>query len=165
MDIKKQMNFERKLPKDDREIYTSLKPIARFLSVSEFDNLFEGLVLEKNLRQRLSQLKTYQELGLKTFEDIDKYLDYDSYKKNKDKVTLPENGENKVEKEINSNEISITEKDFIKRKNISQELFNEIKQRLSKESRNSIKSTIIGKFSCTKEDIDQIADFIVKLKK
>ena len=161
------MNFERKLPKDDREIYTSLKPIARFLSVSEFDNLFEGLVLEKNLRQRLSQLKTYQELGLKTFEDIDKYLDYDSNKKNKEKTCLNENSglESKADKDINANDISTIEKDFIKRKNISQELFNEVKHRLVKESRNSIKSTILGKYSCTKEDIDHIADFIVKLKK
>lgn len=161
------MNFERKLPKDDREIYTSLKPIARFLSVTEFDNLFEGLVLEKNLRQRLSQLKSYQELGLKTFEDIEKYLEYDNFKKNKEKTSLYENGgiESKIDKEINSNEITATEKEFIKRKNISQEMFNEIKQRIVKESRNSIKSTIVGKYNCSKEDIDQIADFIVKLKK
>jgi hypothetical protein len=54
------MNFERKLSKDDREIYNCLKPFARFVDNSEFYELFEGLVLEKNLRQRLNQLKAYK---------------------------------------------------------------------------------------------------------
>jgi transcriptional adapter 2-alpha len=60
LDIKKQMNFERKLTKDDREIYNCLKPFARFMDNSQFHELFEGIVLEKNLRQRLNQLKHYK---------------------------------------------------------------------------------------------------------
>lgn len=60
LDIKKQMNFERKLNKDDREIYNCLKPFARFMDHSTFLELFEGIVLEKNLRQRLNQLKNYK---------------------------------------------------------------------------------------------------------
>ena len=60
LDIKKQMNFERKLNKDDREIYNCLKPFARFMDNSSFHEMFEGIVLEKNLRQRLNQLKQYK---------------------------------------------------------------------------------------------------------
>jgi transcriptional adapter 2-alpha len=60
LDLKKQMNFERKLSKDDRELYNCLKPFARFVNQNEFMDLFEGLVLEKNLRQRLNQLKYYK---------------------------------------------------------------------------------------------------------
>lgn len=60
LDIKKQMNFERKLSKDDREILNCLKPFARFMDNSQFFEMFEGIVLEKNLRQRLNQLKQYK---------------------------------------------------------------------------------------------------------
>jgi transcriptional adapter 2-alpha len=61
LDVKKQMNFEKKLKGDDREIYNCLKPFARFFNThSEFHEFFEGLVLEKNLRQRLAQLKYYK---------------------------------------------------------------------------------------------------------
>jgi transcriptional adapter 2-alpha len=61
LDVKKQMSFEKKLKGDDREIYNCLKPFARFFNThSEFHEFFEGLVLEKNLRQRLSQLKYYK---------------------------------------------------------------------------------------------------------
>ena len=55
------MSFEKKLKGDDREIFNCLKPFARFFpSNVEFIEFYEGLVLEKNLRQRLSQLKTYK---------------------------------------------------------------------------------------------------------
>ncbi len=61
LDIKKHMNFERKLSKDDREIYNSLKPFARFFDDhATFLEFFEGIVLEKNLKQRLNQLKQYK---------------------------------------------------------------------------------------------------------
>lgn len=61
LDIKRHMNFERKLSKDDREIYNTLKPFARFFDDhSSFLEFFEGIVLEKNLKQRLNQLKHYK---------------------------------------------------------------------------------------------------------
>lgn len=54
------MNYERKLNKDDRDIYNSIKPLARFMTSNQFIEFFEGLVLEKNMRQRLAQLKIYK---------------------------------------------------------------------------------------------------------
>lgn len=167
------MNFERKLSKDDREIYTCLKPFARFFSQQEFDELFEGLVLEKNLRQRLNQLKAYQEMNLKTYEDVEKYLEMDN-RRNKDEKKsnlFYENGVIglKLDKEISSvvDELSQAEKDFVRKKNIPNNLYSEIKHRLltTKDSKNSIKTSIIQKFNCSREDIDIVADFIVKLKK
>jgi len=59
-DSKKLSNFERKLSKDDREIYESIKPFARFLTKDQYQEFYEGLLLEKNLRLRLNQLKTYK---------------------------------------------------------------------------------------------------------
>lgn len=60
LDIKKTMNYERKLHKEEREIYNCLKPFARLIDNDQFNNLFEGIILEKNLRQRLNQLKQYK---------------------------------------------------------------------------------------------------------
>ncbi len=54
------INFERRLQKDDRDIYNCIKPFARFLSKEQFQEFFEGLVLEKNLKLRVNQLKTYK---------------------------------------------------------------------------------------------------------
>lgn len=85
LDVKKQMNFERRLSKEDREIYNCLKPFARFMSDTDFKELFEGIVLEKNLRQRLKQLKHYKSIGLKTYEDIEKHLETESRTKKDDK--------------------------------------------------------------------------------
>ena len=77
-DIKKQIAFERKLSKEDRDIYNCLKPFARFVTQEQFTELFEGFVLEKNLKQRLNQLKYYQELGCKSYEDIQKVIEQES---------------------------------------------------------------------------------------
>ena len=85
LDVKKQMNFERRLSKEDRDIYNCLKPFARFMSETDFKELFEGIVLEKNLRQRLNQLKQYKSIGLKTYEDIEKHLETESRNKKDDK--------------------------------------------------------------------------------
>ena len=95
LDVKKQMNFERKLSKEDREIYSCLKPFSRFMEESQFNDIFEGFVLEKNLRQRLNQLKQYKEMGLKTYDEIEKYLESESRNKKDDKksiVTLENDG-------------------------------------------------------------------------
>lgn len=79
------MNYERRLSKEDREIYNCLKPFARFMSEIDFKELFEGLLLEKNLRQRLNQLKQYKAIGLKTYDDIEKHLETESRNKKDDK--------------------------------------------------------------------------------
>ena len=68
--MKKQINFEKKLPRDEREIYNCLKPFARFLSPIEFQDCYEGIIIEKNLRQRIEQLKSYKAQGCKTYEDV-----------------------------------------------------------------------------------------------
>lgn len=77
-DIKKQIAFERKLSKEDRDIYNCLKPFARFINQEQFTELFEGFILEKNLKQRLNQLRYYQELGCKNYEDIQKVIEQKS---------------------------------------------------------------------------------------
>lgn len=77
LDLKRQNNFESKLSKEDREIFNFLKPFARFYDYSDFFDLYEGLVLEKNLKQKLYQLKTYMKQNIKTVDELQKYLEVD----------------------------------------------------------------------------------------
>jgi hypothetical protein len=166
------MNFEKKLSKDDREIYICLKPFARFLSKDEFEELFNGLILEKNLKQRMNQLVSFQQLGLKTFEEIENYLDTDGRrnKESRKSNVFYENGSTtlKLSKEIkNTNEdLSNTEKDFIKRMSIPVQVYLEIKNKLHCESKASLKNIISqSKHVFNKDEADEIASFIVKIKK
>ena len=75
LDIKKVINYEKKLPKEEREIYCILKPYIKYFTPDEFDNLFNGVILQKILIQRLNQLKHFQSLGLNSYEQINKYLE------------------------------------------------------------------------------------------
>ena len=108
-DLKRQNSIECRLSKEDREILNFLKPFARFYDNSDFYDLFEGLVLEKNLKQKLYQLKNYQKIEkqgkhekLTTLDDLKKYLEIDNKSKNKKKEK-----ENNNELQIQSNTYSL----------------------------------------------------------
>lgn len=47
----------------------------RFFSEEEFDNLYNGVILQKNLYQRLYQLKYFYDLGLRTHSEINDYVE------------------------------------------------------------------------------------------
>lgn len=74
LDIKKQHQRERNRPKEEREVCAQMKGFMRFCSEDEFQELVEGLVEEKRLRQRLQELKLFRSLGLATFEQVERYL-------------------------------------------------------------------------------------------
>ena len=74
LDVRKAINNEKKLPKDEKEVFVALKPYIRKFSVQEFDNLYEGILLQKLLMQRLNQLKYFQSIGLNSYEQVNDYL-------------------------------------------------------------------------------------------
>ena len=73
-DIKKQLIFEKKLCREDREIYQSMKEYLKYLTNEQFNELFEGMVLEKNIKSRLNQLIYYNKLGINSNEKIRGYI-------------------------------------------------------------------------------------------
>ena len=73
-DIKKQINFDKKLSNEDREIYANLKINVRYLTKEQFSFVYESNVLQKNIKALLNQLYMYQDLGCKTYEDIQNYI-------------------------------------------------------------------------------------------
>ena len=150
LDIKKQINFEKKLPRDEREIYNCLKPFARFLSPVEFQDFFEGIIIEKNLRQRIEQLKNLKAQGCKTYEDVVNKTKIEMKRKHSKKKSLhkdPNNincmiaetcgiGNNIKNFLITSNteileNANEKEKSFAKRIGISKEEYNNIKKQIA----------------------------------
>ena len=73
-DVKKQSMNEKKLEKEDREIYQSVKQSLKYLTNEQFKEYYEGIILEKNLKSRLNQLLYYYKIGYKTYGQIYKYI-------------------------------------------------------------------------------------------
>ena len=82
-DIKRQVMLEKKLSREDREIYQSLKQDIKYLTNEQFNDYFEGIILEKNLKSRLNQLLYYYNKGYKTYDQILKYINELKQKNNK----------------------------------------------------------------------------------
>ena len=93
-DVRKQINFCKKLSKQDKEIFQMMKFNMRYLTKEQFLFIFESNVLEKNIKARLNQLLFYKNLGYNTYEEIQKYIN--EIKK--------ENKKNKEENEFNHDE-------------------------------------------------------------
>ena len=74
---------EKKLSKEDREIYQSLKQNIKYLTNEQFRDYFAGVILEKNLRSRLNQLLYYSKIGYKTYDQIYGYINELKQKSNK----------------------------------------------------------------------------------
>jgi hypothetical protein len=110
-------------------------------------------------------------MGYDTLEEVEKSLDVEQNRKNKEaNKSLYENLglSSRTDKEgiiSMQSELSIIEKDFIKKLNITKDLYLDIKSKIPKESKNSLKTSIIQNFNTSKEEIDQVYDFIVKIKK
>ena len=73
-DVKKQFMNEKKLEKEDREIYQSVKQNLKYLNEAQFREYFHGIILEKNLKSRLNQLLYYKKKGYKTYGQIYKCI-------------------------------------------------------------------------------------------
>ena len=146
------MNFERRLSKEDREIYNCLKPFARFMSEIDFKELFEGIVLEKNLRQRLNQLKQYKAIGLKTYDDIEKHLETESRNKKDDK---------KNNFNLDYEAIGFKLNRFYDRQANSQNLESELEKVLVKDFGFSKSDFIDAKKVIIKELISETSKFII----
>ena len=68
--IKREINFDKKLSNEDKEIYLNLKDNLKYLTKEQFTQMFENNVLQKNLKVLLNQLYMYKNLGCQTYEDI-----------------------------------------------------------------------------------------------
>lgn len=177
-DIKKQIAFERKLSKEDRDIYNCLKPFARFVKNEQFHELFEGFVLEKNLKLRLNQLNYYKSLGCNTYEDIQRTIEQEAkkntYNNNKENVSSNSSstGEQITKFLRNNNNVDEreAEKDFIKSIGVPKGIYNELKKKIKKDvlnektSKDLFNASILNKYDINKKTLDKIIDYVIEFQ-
>lgn len=53
LDVKEQSKVEKAKNKEEKEIYNMMKPFARFNSADEHEKLVQGILKEKQIRQRI----------------------------------------------------------------------------------------------------------------
>jgi len=71
LDFNKQNNLDKSRTKEEKEIYNLMKVFARFNTGDDHEKLVQGIIKEKQIRQRIEELKFYRKLGIKTFEEVE----------------------------------------------------------------------------------------------
>ena len=71
LDFNKQNNLDKTRTKEEKEIYNLMKVFARFNTSEDHEKLVQGIIKEKQIRQRIEELKFYRKLGIKTFEEVE----------------------------------------------------------------------------------------------
>ena len=71
LDFNKQNNLDKSRTKEEKEIYNLMKVFARFNTSDDHEKLVQGIIKEKQIRQRIEELKFYRKLGIKTFEEVE----------------------------------------------------------------------------------------------
>ncbi|CAN0373488.1 unnamed protein product [Pylaiella littoralis] len=69
LDYKRHQIGGKKRPKEDRELVAKLRPLARFSTVKEHDDLIDNLLLAKKMRMRIEQLQEYRRNGITTLAE------------------------------------------------------------------------------------------------
>lgn len=70
LNFKKQQTIEKSRTKEDRDVFNSLKPFARFLSLQDFSTLHKDLTREEELKRRISQLHEYRRNGIRSLSQV-----------------------------------------------------------------------------------------------
>ncbi|KAK4548263.1 hypothetical protein LTR36_010133 [Oleoguttula mirabilis] len=73
LDYKKNMAIDKKRTKEQRDLYTKLKPFARIMSHPDFVTFSEDLEKEQNLRQAIVQLQEWRRMRISTLSAGEKY--------------------------------------------------------------------------------------------
>lgn len=71
--FKQQMALDKSRSKEERDVWATVKPSARFCSVSEFDEFVGGLVREAELRRRIASLQEYRRAGMRRLDEASRY--------------------------------------------------------------------------------------------
>ena len=119
-DVRKQINFSKRLSKQDREIFQILRYNLKYLTKEQFLFIFDSNVLEKNIKARLNQLLYYKSLGCNTYDEITKYINEikKEQKKNKEENEFTQDDKMRLRNStiISTNKLSEIQKNNDKKK-------------------------------------------------
>lgn len=73
LEFRKQQGIDKMRSKEDREIFSQIKPYARFMTSKTFDLFLAGLVKEEELRRKNQTLQEYRRHGLRSFTEVSRF--------------------------------------------------------------------------------------------
>lgn len=73
LDYRENTKHDKKRSKEERDILNKAKPFARMMNHQDFDNLNQGLIDELNLRQAITQLQEWRNLGIGDLRSGERY--------------------------------------------------------------------------------------------
>jgi transcriptional adapter 2-alpha len=79
------MRLDKTRTKEEKEIYNIMKVFARFNTPEDHDKLVQGIIKEKQIRQRIAELKELKGKGFRTLGDVEDELDGKKRKDDKSK--------------------------------------------------------------------------------
>jgi transcriptional adapter 2-alpha len=100
LDLKEQMRLDKARTKDEKEIYNMMKVFSRFHSYEDHEKLVQGIIREKQIRQRIEELRELKKKGFRTLAEVEDELESKRLKEERirkkdqeltgaDKVTIP----------------------------------------------------------------------------
>lgn len=84
LDLKEQIRLDRSRTKEEKEIYNMLKVFARFNTADDHERLVQAVIKERQIRQRIEELKEFKKKGFRTLAEVEEELD--GKKKKEDKM-------------------------------------------------------------------------------
>jgi transcriptional adapter 2-alpha len=75
LDLKEQIKLDRNRTKEEKEMYNMLKVFARFNTAEDHERLVQAVIKERQIRQRIEELKEFKKKGFRTLAEIDEELD------------------------------------------------------------------------------------------
>ncbi|KAG5363315.1 Transcriptional adapter 2 [Yarrowia sp. B02] len=73
LEYRKNASVDKKRTKEERELVNKLKPFARVMTLQDFTDFVDGMIIELQCRRRLAELQEYRRNGITTFDAASKY--------------------------------------------------------------------------------------------
>lgn len=73
--VKRQQLIDRRRTNSEKDLLGKLRVLARYMPHPQWEALSDGLTIEGRLRARIQELKEYRSMGMRTFEEVDAYVE------------------------------------------------------------------------------------------
>jgi transcriptional adapter 2-alpha len=84
--VKRQQLIDRRRTSAEKDLVGRLRVLARYMPHPQWEALADGLTVEARLRSRIQELKEYRAMGMKTFEEVDAFIEQGGSKKRESSI-------------------------------------------------------------------------------
>ena len=97
VNVKRQSAIDRRRAPSERELVGRMRVVARYLPQPQWEALAEGVAAEGRLRARIAQLQQYRAMGMRTFEEVERYEAIEA-KKKKEVLPAVQSGKSRLQR-------------------------------------------------------------------